>query len=117
MLRAALPNVGRTGFNVLRHSMDVALGHQIIKSYHNANNRLCGICQTCPIYQICGGGYLSHRFSAKSLFNNPSIYCLDLTLLIAKIRNATLGTLPANALAQSNLKEWSYEDILLARRA
>jgi uncharacterized protein len=44
--------------------------------------QLCETCRSCRIVDICGGGYIPHRYSAALGFSNPSVYCLDLTRLI-----------------------------------
>lgn len=36
------------------------------------------ICQKCPIFKWCGGGYFPTRFSKENSFKNPSVYCEDL---------------------------------------
>ncbi|WP_299281777.1 radical SAM protein [uncultured Tateyamaria sp.] len=114
-LRAAVPGVSRTGFNVLRNSVDEALDHPILSKYHGANQSLCETCTTCPISRICGGGYLSHRYSPERIFDNPSVYCRDLTKLIAEIRQSVIMTLPKNVLKEANLRPWSSADIEAAR--
>lgn len=56
-------------------------------------------CTICEFKNICGGGYLPHRYKDGS-FNNPSIYCKDIKHLInhikkdikSEIRKASLKT-------------------------
>ena len=115
-LRAAIPGAGRTGFNVLRDSLAAALDHPLVRKYHRSNGSLCTTCSACPINRICGGGYLSHRYSTENGFDNPSIYCSDLTKLITSIRQAVLDMLPKEALRQANLLPWSATDVQAARR-
>lgn len=114
-LRAALPGAGRTGFNVIRDEVSAALDHPMLRRYHGSNQSLCATCTTCPIYRICGGGYLSHRYSSECGFDNPSVYCSDLTKLICEIRNSVLDMLPEPALRQANLTQWSVGDVEAAR--
>jgi len=42
-------------------------------------------CLTCPAHQVCGGGYLPHRYSKAAGFGNPSVHCADLLALITHI--------------------------------
>lgn len=114
-LRAALPGAGRTGFNVLRDNVSVALDHPLLRRYHSSNQSLCASCTNCPINRICGGGYLSHRYSSERGFDNPSVYCRDLTKLIIGIRNSVLETLPEAALQQADLTRWSVVNVEAAR--
>jgi uncharacterized protein len=46
---------------------------------------LCEECRHCELVAVCGGGYYPHRFSVARGFQNPSIYCFDLTKLIEEI--------------------------------
>jgi uncharacterized protein len=32
-------------------------------------------CQTCSLCDVCAGGYLPHRYSAATVFDNPSVAC------------------------------------------
>jgi len=43
---------------------------------------LCQTCRQCDIRDVCGGGYLPSRFRQANGFDNPSIFCADLTKLI-----------------------------------
>lgn len=44
-------------------------------------------CKQCPEADTCGGGYLPHRYSAASGFNNPSVWCADLMAMFNHIRS------------------------------
>lgn len=46
---------------------------------------LCEQCQSCPIVEICGGGAVPHRWSDAG-FSNPTIYCAEMTALVAHAR-------------------------------
>ncbi|WP_170294017.1 radical SAM protein [Paracoccus limosus] len=116
-LRAALPGASRTGFNVLRNALADALDHPLLRQYHGANDALCATCRACPINRICGGGYLSHRYSAERDFDNPSVYCNDLTKLVTTVRRAALEILPEEALRQGELAHWSTAEVIAARGA
>jgi uncharacterized protein len=43
-------------------------------------------CTGCPEEQTCAGGYLPHRYSSLSGFDNPSVWCADILKLFAHIR-------------------------------
>lgn len=43
-------------------------------------------CLDCRLFEICGGGYLPHRYSSENGFNRESIYCEDLIILIDHIK-------------------------------
>lgn len=40
--------------------------------------RLPTACKQCPVRDLCGGGFVVHRFSLSSGYDNPSIYCAAL---------------------------------------
>ena len=46
---------------------------------------LCDQCRACPVVDVCGGGYLPHRYSSINGFDNPSVFCDDLILVIDHI--------------------------------
>ncbi|PAQ08901.1 cyclophane-forming radical SAM/SPASM peptide maturase YhhB [Mesorhizobium temperatum] len=43
-------------------------------------------CQECDIVDICGGGSLPHRFGENG-FNNPTVYCGEMTTLVGHVRS------------------------------
>jgi uncharacterized protein len=62
------------------------------------------VCQTCPVFDVCGGGYYPNRYmtteNGVGSFDNPSVYCRDLYHLINHIKTrlqeagVTLPSLP-----------------------
>jgi uncharacterized protein len=56
--------------------------------------KACATCRECPIFGVCGGGYLPHRFDGKG-FDNPSVYCDVLYPLITYIRDYLRSVTPA----------------------
>lgn len=85
----------KTQFNIVQNDFDDVVEHQLIKEYYYAHNEsvLCQKCQECIINHICGGGQLSHRFSPKRRFENPSIYCEDIVNLVIRIQNTLFETI------------------------
>jgi uncharacterized protein len=58
---------------------------------------LSATCQACDEVNVCGGGYLPHRYSRANRFDNPSVWCDDIKLLLAHLRSRTslpLATAP-----------------------
>lgn len=43
-------------------------------------------CDACAFRQVCGGGYLSHRYRRDTGFANPSVHCDDLVTVLTHIR-------------------------------
>lgn len=94
LLRACRPGITRTPLNVCRDRLDDAFDHWMIEADYYSQRDLCGTCERCDIREICGGGYLPHRYRADTGFDNPSVYCLDLWRLIAHIQAWTVNQLP-----------------------
>lgn len=53
-------------------------------------------CQACDEIKYCKGGCLPHRYSSNNKFNNPSIYCNEMKLLIQHARNKLIEALVKN---------------------
>ncbi|MER8657771.1 MULTISPECIES: cyclophane-forming radical SAM/SPASM peptide maturase YhhB [unclassified Mesorhizobium] len=53
-------------------------------------------CQECAIVDICGGGSLPHRYGANG-FDNPTVYCGEMTALVAHIKGRLQGLLEGGA--------------------
>jgi uncharacterized protein len=56
---------------------------------------LCATCQACPVKDVCGGGYLPHRFDGEG-FDNPSVHCETLYGLIGHVHAYLQKHLPAD---------------------
>lgn len=101
----------KAGMNVLQHELDEALATDLSKLYHLSHRKLAPACTQCPIVQVCGGGFLPHRYSQQNQFLNPSVFCLDLMKLITHVQNKLLELLPANLRLETNLAPISFEEI------
>jgi len=108
VLRVALPGIGASGINVQDHAFDDALAQHAVGLYHGSHGDLPAACRRCPINRICGGGYLSHRYGAAG-FDNPSVYCADLTRLITTLRNRALSILPERLRIDADIHPMSFE--------
>ena len=84
-LKSTGTGVQKTGLNVLDHSIDDVLSHQLYLSRQDWKAALPDACGECDIKRICAGGYLPHRYRTGTGFNNTSVYCDDLYHLVTKI--------------------------------
>jgi uncharacterized protein len=50
-------------------------------------------CLDCSYRRVCGGGYLTHRFRRETGIANPSVYCAELLVVLAHIRERIVGDL------------------------
>ncbi len=98
--------------NVSTTSFDEALQTPLAKMYQLCHSMTSTTCQKCVVKDICGGGYLPHRFSKENKFNNPSIYCENLMKLIVHIQNKVLQSLPKELVDQSSITNLNYQSAL-----
>lgn len=77
--------------NAFDHSLDDVSEHPKVTMRQMGERGLCKTCSACDRRQVCGGGYLPHRYSTTEGFANPSIYCRDLYKLIQHIDGAIRG--------------------------
>jgi uncharacterized protein len=101
-----------TGFNVFENTFDEVAGHTGFAARRGGLADLCQTCRQCRFVGVCGGGLRTHRYRAlghgsesadagktdagsagivspaseHDLFNNPSVYCDDLKVLITEIK-------------------------------
>jgi len=84
-LKATFNGATVLGMGVFDQSFSEVLHHAAVAARQSGVNALCSTCQKCEVVQFCGGGYLPNRYSHGNAFNNPSVYCRDLELLIRHI--------------------------------
>jgi uncharacterized protein len=76
-----------SGLNVLENGFDdLALGSPLLYRAVHEGIPLCAQCEACPEVDVCGGGYLPHRYSHARGFDNPSVWCEDILRLTRHIR-------------------------------
>jgi uncharacterized protein len=85
VLKTTYQRATKLGYNVFEHDLDTVSMHPSIKMRQVGISGLHQKCKECALVNICGGGYLPHRYSSKDGFNNPSVYCSDLMKLIHHI--------------------------------
>ena len=88
-LRTSYSGATRGSLNVAKNNIDELYDNDLfINYYYSHTKRLPTLCQECEIKNICGGGFLVHRFNKEdqTKFDNPSIYCSVLKELINYIQ-------------------------------
>lgn len=91
---------------------DIYKESELAKLYYNSHNEICSICTTCPIENICGGGFLGHRYSDENSFDNPSVYCKEIIKLIAHIQNKMINILPEEIVKIKNISKLDSKEII-----
>lgn len=102
----------KTNINIETHNIEDAFSDTLVDVYYNSGKYLSKKCLACPVQEICGGGYLPHRYSSKNGFNNPSVYCNDLLRLITHIQNTVIDNMPEELVKESRIQKLTYENAL-----
>jgi uncharacterized protein len=99
-LKTAFASAPATGLDVFSHSVDEAAAHPGVAARQTGMAALCAACRGCPVVRACGGGLYTHRYKSGSGFDNPSVYCEDLKILIPQViarpRTATVAPGPGD---------------------
>jgi len=94
-LSATYPGAAETGLNIAANSFDETSNQPLTAVRQGGLSVLSDTCQSCPVVRTCGGGLLTHRYRDGNGFDNPSVYCRDLLLLISTIQERVLSDLRA----------------------
>jgi uncharacterized protein len=87
VFRVCEHGLSKTGLNVLENGFDdLSTGSPLIYQAATGAIPLAQACKACPERDICGGGYLPHRYSRAAGFDNPSVWCADIKRLLARLR-------------------------------
>jgi uncharacterized protein len=76
------------GLNIMKDAIARVYDQPLFQAAIAGQDGLCDTCQSCPLHDICGGGYLPHRYSRAAGFANPTVYCRDLLKLTTHIIEA-----------------------------
>jgi uncharacterized protein len=86
----------KTNMNIATHDFTEIVKLPLGKLYfEDSMEKLCTKCLECPVVDICKGGRLVHRHKKENGFNNPSIYCEDMILIISHIQNKMMELIPS----------------------
>ena len=102
----------KAGMDIFKNSFDEALQTPLANVQYNAHHELCVQCSVCPIKNVCGGGYLAHRYKYDNGFDNPTVYCKDHIKLITYLQNDLFKRLPDHILAELDVDSMSENDVL-----
>lgn len=102
----------KTGLNILRNTLDDVFQSDMIALYVFSKKLLAKKCLICPVNDICGGGFLPHRYSKINGFNNPSVYCADLVKLITGMQNIIMSEIPVDILDTYEVQKLTFEDAM-----
>lgn len=98
--------------NVLVDDFTEILQTDLSQLFTHSHDSLCQQCQSCPIVNICGGGYILNRYSKQNGFQNPSVYCHDLIKIIVHIHESLMDTISEYNLTSSHITYQSICDTI-----
>jgi uncharacterized protein len=104
-------NFTKTGLNIVANEFTDLLQNDLVMAYYKSKNTLCGQCTKCAIKEICGGGFLPHRFSKENGFDNPTVYCRDMARLIVHIQNSIFENLPTDFTSSEKFVKLQLEQV------
>ena len=111
-LRACFEGITKNDINVHNNQLEDLFEDDTFQLYYRAHDEVSEQCLNCPVFDICGGGFLGHRYSEKNGFDNPTMYCQDMVRLITFIQNDILQSLPKESVAQLDIEPLVYEEII-----
>ena len=111
-LRTCFEGITRNEINIHTNEIEDLFEDQIFQIYYKSHDNVCEQCLNCPVYDICGGGFLGHRYSFEKGFDNPTVYCKDMVRLITYIQNDILDSLPKETVEELNVEVLKYETIV-----
>jgi uncharacterized protein len=112
-LRVCASALSQSGLNVISDELfDLHRGLPLVQKAVDQGFELPTACRRCPEREICGGGYLPHRYSHARQFDNPSVWCADIQKLLEHIR-AHVGGSVAGAISPARLspREPAYSHV------
>lgn len=85
-LKTSFDGATATGLTIVDSPVAALLSNEIFSYLRDKTLLSAGQCATCSNFEICGGGYLPHRYSRRDQFARESVYCDALMALIDHAR-------------------------------
>ncbi|NJM79463.1 MAG: hypothetical protein HC854_07360 [Flavobacterium sp.] len=114
-LKACGQEFTKTNKNIKENDLEAIFNSSLGNLYFNESMKVCSQCKDCPIFEICLGGRLVHRFDKKNGFDNPSVYCEDMVKFICHIQNRLLDVFPD--IDKTEIERLNYKEILSFNKA
>lgn len=93
-LKTAFTGAGDTGYNVSTTPVKVIEQLPLLQAFKYKASYACGTCLKCELFNVCGGGSPFHRYGIQNGFDQPSVFCEDLKIIINHIRNYLQKVVP-----------------------
>ena len=102
-LRACAEGLIELGMTVFNQSLDDVRTHPIFRLCNHSGAFLSEKCAGCRVHNVCGGGFITHRYSRASGFNNPSVHCDSLFAIISHIEQRITEELHLTAKSERSI--------------
>lgn len=102
VLRVAGNSFTHTRFDVFHNGLQDIQSDPLWREVLRASLTLPDTCQNCRYRMTCGGGHVGQRWSSLRRFDNPTVYCEDIKVILSHISRRLFAdlivTAPARAL-------------------
>jgi uncharacterized protein len=85
-LKTAFQGAGHTGMSVEETAVNIIEALPLARAFRDKASAASVECLQCHLFPICGGGNPIHRYSEVRGFDQPTVYCKDMMILIEHIR-------------------------------
>lgn len=99
-LKSAYEGAAATGFDVFSHSFDDVAAHPGVRARQLGLAGVSETCRACPVVRSCGGGLYTHRYRSSNGFDNPSVYCTDLSTLVRAVEERAAASIGSSAVTE-----------------
>lgn len=86
VLKTAYHGATKTGKSLTNDPIIDLENLPLVLALSAKKSALSNKCIGCKVVEVCGGGYLPHRYSSYHGFDSESVYCVDLQILINHIQ-------------------------------
>jgi uncharacterized protein len=107
VLRTCGNGMTRLGLNVLANDIEDLRATELFQLCLRNQNLLPEECHHCPVYSVCGGGYLPHRWGNSRGFRNPSVHSAELRSVIMHVQEVIRADLEEVGIKQQLVTEAS----------
>ena len=91
-IKSAFDGAEYTGLDIFNHTLDDVVAHDSTQARMTGMDALASECVSCEHVLECGGGYFPHRYSEKTGYRTPSIYCADYKALFSHVKSHLKAT-------------------------
>lgn len=85
VLRFAHTGHTQTKVDIFSHGIQDVVSDPFWEMIYQHSKDLPVVCEKCEYRDACGGGYMPHRFSSVTGYDNPSVYCEDLKAIFRHV--------------------------------